>query len=191
MKIAKILLGTTTTIALMLVSVPMANAAVVPPPAQTYSDAELFEGLLLNNGPLADEHPEVLLDPALAGTIDDEAAEAILTLIDQQHPQAFSDFEAAITSSDPYVVRAGLYDGRDLLVELLAPIAPSPGTVTPMADTICSLTACAVTFVAIAFFIVAVVAVKGKSASAFGKAETSSQTLELDEWVARIIQQLG
>lgn len=196
MKIAgssKLLLGATTAIALMLGSFQVANATTgTSPSAPEYSGEELFEGLLLHNGPLAEEHPEVLLDPTFAGAIGDDAADAILTLIEEQHPGAFGDFESGITSGDPYAVRQALYDGRDVLEDVLTVDSGPQGTVTPMADTVCSLTACAVSYVAVAFFLVwAAVIRRPRSEAAFGVAGTPSQTLQLDEWVAEISQQVG
>lgn len=191
--IGKLILGTTTAVALLVTSMHTAGATTDAPPLEpSYSGEELFEGLMLNNGPLAEEHPETLLDPALAGELGGTTADVILSLIDERHPHAFDDFEAAVGSGDPYAVRQGLYDGRDVLEDVLsASRGGSPGTITPMADTICSLTACGVQYVAVAVFLIWAIGPRLRSVSAFENADTPSQTLELDDWVARIIDQVG
>lgn len=188
----RLLLAAATAIALMLASIHAGNATAGElASAPSYSGEELFEGLLLHNGPLADQEPDALLDPALAGMLGDEDADEILRLIEEEHPHAFEDFKTAITSNDPYRVRQGLYDGRDVLEDVLADTPASQGPVTPMVDTICTYTACAMSYVAVAFFIVTAVVWRPKANDAFGSAETPSQTLKLDEWVARIVQTVG
>ncbi|MDP3949530.1 hypothetical protein [Microbacterium sp.] len=179
-------------IAVSIATAGVANASTGVDTAVSYSGEELFEGLLLNHGVLAEEHADVLLDPELAGVVSDEVAGAFLNAVGEEHPEIFDQLETAVESGDPYAVRAALYDGRDVIEALTTETNSAPGEVTPFADTVCSITACGVSFVAVAFFIVWAAVIRPRAAAAFSEsAETPSQTLAMDEWVNRIVTTLS
>lgn len=179
-------------IAVSIATAGVANASSDVDTAVTYSGEELFEGLLLNHGAVAEDHPDVLLDPELAGVVSDEVAGAFMNAVGEEHPEIFDQLETAVESGDPYAVRAALYDSRDVIEALTTETNSAPGEVTPFADTVCSITACGVSFVAVAFFIVWAAVIRPKAAAAFSEsAETPSQTLAMDEWVNRIVTTLS
>lgn len=87
----------------------------------TFTGEDLFTGLLLGYGPVADQHPDLITAEAVTGE-PQELAEFITQLtdtIDQLDPTFFDTFAADITSGNPVHVDRAVRAGGEILHTVL------------------------------------------------------------------------
>lgn len=102
-------------------------------PAQGYSGEDLFKGLLLGQGPVADLFPEVWNDVKefreqaippeefeKAQLAMSDYADAMIETIAAEDPGFFDAFAAEIQSGDHLRVESAVYDGAEKLVDVIA-----------------------------------------------------------------------
>lgn len=114
--------------AILVVGVNQIGVAPVGAAArEQFTPRELFDGLILGMGPVAEQHPELnpaTIAPAVARDQDEkdekasrELATRLVDNIEAENPGFLPSFATNVTSGDPYVVQASVEDAAQKLVD--------------------------------------------------------------------------